>query len=278
MPALSKKTNLSSKSFVTQILNLDISVFEKNLLLKNSQVLTPSLLKKISKGYPVEYAVNKTIWHGLDFFVNKNVLIPRLETEQIIEIVRDIVDLNDNYTFLDIGTGSGAIIITLKKKLISNGHLSFYGSDISSKAIKVAKINNQKHLCHTNNKINFYTGHLIHSKLRTILTRRTQNQKLIIIANLPYLSNTESTISSIAKKYEPHLALFAKNNGLDLYQKLFKQIKRYKISFYAIIIEIDAENAHKFLQICNQYFPKSKISLIKDINNRNRFITITTSK
>jgi len=275
MPSQQKKINSPSSAIINQILNLDISTYEKNLLLNTNKKLTPSIINKISKGFPVEYAVNKTIWYGVHFYVNSSVLIPRHETEQVVEIVNSQVSPKEKYVFLDIGTGSGAIIITLAKTIKQNPDYCFIGSDISPKAIKVSQTNKELHITPLNNNVSFYTGSLIHTQLKNLLLEKYKEYKLIIIANLPYLSSQDATVSSKVKKHEPHLALFAKNDGLYLYQKLFKQILRYKIPFHSIILEIDAEKDNNFIKVCKQFFPNNKISFTKDINLKNRFITIT---
>lgn len=271
---VNQKHNISPT--IDDILESKFSSYEKNLLIENLSSITISNYQKIFKGFPVEYAINKSVFYNLSFYINQNVLIPRSETEQIVEIVKSIIKTNNNYVFIDIGTGCGSIIISLAKYLtkirIPNSD-KYIGTDISSEAIKVAKINHQNLLNEI--KIEFYIGSLFHSTIRTIIKNKYPNHKLFIIANLPYLStNKLKNINPQTYKFEPHSALFSNSDGIGHYKKLFSQIKRHGITPYAVIIEIDAEEPHKFLQLCELYFPKHDITLIKDHRDKDRFIRI----
>ena len=273
-----KRVSQHNKSHpsIDDILKLNISLYEKNLLIENFSLVSFSKYKKILKGFPVEYVINKSIFCNHHFYIDQNVLIPRSETEQIIEIVESIVKPKHNYTFVDIGTGSGAIIISLAQQLskIRTQNLdNFIGTDNSAKAIQIAKRNHQK--ISKNVRIKFYTGSLLHSPIRKIIVNKFPNNKLIIVANLPYLTVSKlKNIDSQTYKFEPHSALFSNLDGTEHYKKLFSQLKRHKITPHAIIFEIDAEEPHKFLNLSKLFFPNQIISIIKDHRGKNRFITI----
>ncbi|MCX6796346.1 MAG: peptide chain release factor N(5)-glutamine methyltransferase, partial [Candidatus Falkowbacteria bacterium] len=138
-------------------------------------------IKKRNSGFPLAYLTGKKEFYGLEFFVNQNVLIPRPQTELIIDEVINLTYNNDyKFSIIDVGTGSGCIIITLAKLLKQN---NFYGIDISNKALRVARKNAKLNKV-TN--IKFLRGNLLQPFLNSKF--KIQNSKLVIIANLPYLT------------------------------------------------------------------------------------------
>ncbi|MDP2736815.1 MAG: peptide chain release factor N(5)-glutamine methyltransferase, partial [bacterium] len=187
-----------------------------------------SLVFRRLKGEPIAYLTGHKEFYGLNFKVNKNVLIPRPETELMVEEALKLVARSSSasarqrrdgqpVTLADIGTGSGCIIIALAKQNI-NGKL--LATDISAKALAVARQNAKNN--HVDKKIKFLKGGLLEPivKNKLIINR----QPLIILANLPYLTPTQIK-NSPTIKYEPKLALAAGSDGLKYYRRLFKQIK-----------------------------------------------------
>jgi release factor glutamine methyltransferase len=142
-------------------------------------------------------------FYGYKFFVNKNVLVPRPLSEELIDTARKIINLESIKTVADIGTGSGCLAITLKKLF---PQLTVYATDISKKALKVAKLNAAEH--HVD--ISFLHGHLL-TPLKNIKID-------LLIANLPYLDFKTNRADKYLKK-EPKLALFAKKNGISYYEQ-----------------------------------------------------------
>jgi len=191
--------------------------------------LEPSLyedgLKKLKEGIPVQYIVGNVDFYGNIFKVNKNVLIPRFETEQLVyETYQRIKDKN-NLNIVDLGTGSGCIAITLSKLL---GY-EIDAVDISKEALEVAKENNSLN----NTKVNFYLGDML----------KPLNKKYdVIISNPPYIAYDEE-IMDIVKNNEPHLALYADNNGLACYEKILSNCKNYLNENAIIAFEIGASQA-----------------------------------
>lgn len=218
---------------------------------------------------PIAYLVGYKFFYGLKIKVSPQVLIPRSETEQLVDLIRLYLEENNfNHqitTILDIGTGSGAISLALKKYLPS---YKIYGLELSDEAIKLAKNNSQNlHL-----KIIF--------KKSDLLSNFTSDLKnTIIVANLPYLDKNQlKDLPPQIKKglyYEPATALFAGQHGLACYQKLFNQISSYQNYPQGIFIEINNIFWQDFLILSKKYFPQQKINLIKDIFKQPRFIKIT---
>lgn len=228
--------DLDSEILLSHVLKSDraflLSNLDKNLTTKQYKNFQ-KLFKRRLNSEPIAYIINKKEFFGLDFYVNKDVLIPRPETELIIESVLNTINvekkqakqlnnsnISNNYNILDVGTGSGCIPIALAKNI---SQVKIYASDISKNAINVAKINAKSHKVLS--KIKFYQGNL--------LEPLSQNIKFdFIIANLPYISeeqykNLVENKDLCSLRYEPKSALIAKNHGMDLYIKLLKQISRY---------------------------------------------------
>lgn len=229
-----------------------------------------ALIKKRGLNYPVAYITNNKEFYGLDFFVDKNVLIPRPETETIVENAistvmsattstretQNIASLRDPI-IADIGAGSGCIAVSIAK---NNPAVRLIATDISRSALKIAKRNAKRH--NVSNKIKFCQGDLI---------KPIRNKKIsIIIANLPYLPNKK--IKSL--RHEPQNALYAEKNGLALYEKLFQQTSALKYKPKFILIEIDPRQTASVKKIINKYLPKTKINILKDLSGRNRTVKI----
>jgi len=221
------------------------------------------LIKKRTQYYPIAYITNNKEFFGLNFYVDERVLIPRPETELLVEnVVGTIHELSlQKMIIAEIGTGSGCIAISLAK----NCNCKIIATDISKKALQVAKKNAKTHKVLS--KIQFLRGDLLEP---------IKNKKInILVANLPYLTNNYSGL-----KYEPQLALKAGARGLVLYKKLFSQIVARKNKPKQVYIEIAHEQAHALTQIIKKFFPvethcSASLQIIKDLANLNRIIRIT---
>ncbi len=231
------------------------------------------LIRKRIKNIPLPYITGKKTFYGFDFLVNKHVLIPRSETELIIdEVLKLIKEVNNSkkVNIIDVGTGSGCIITTLSN-LIQKRNVNFYGIDNSKKALKIAKKNSFLYYV-IKNKVTF-----LYSDLFKYFTKnkKTILDTNIITANLPYITMKEfKKLKTIQK--EPRNALVAKNNGLYYYKKLFKQIKNINTSNkkYYIFCEINPCQVNKIIKLIKKYFPKSVILVKKDIRGLDRLIIL----
>ena len=171
-------------------------------------------LKELESGIPVQYIVGNTNFYGYDFKVNRNTLIPRFETELLVEKTYNYIKKyfnKDNIRILDIGTGSGCIAITLNKLLNS---CDITGIDISSEALEVAKENNISN----NTNVKF---------IESDIFSNVSDKYDVIISNPPYISYGDTEVMDIVKNNEPHLALYAKDNGLYFYDKIIKDSSKY---------------------------------------------------
>ena len=211
--------------------------------------------KKLAAGLPVQYIVGNVDFYGITLKVNEDVLIPRFETEELVSKVIQYAANFKNPSIVDIGTGSGAIAITLKKKLTS----SVTATDISKKALNVAKEN----ALENNVSINFKEGNLLEP-----LTEKYD----IVVSNPPYIAYDEE-IMDVVKNNEPYLALYAPNNGIYYYEEILKNIKKYLNDKYLIAFEIGESQGKKFQELSKKYLDNEAI-IEKDLSGRDRFAFI----
>ncbi len=217
-------------------------------------------LKELESGIPVQYIVGNTNFYGYDFRVNRNTLIPRFETELLVEKTYNYIKKyfnKDKVKILDIGTGSGCIAITLNK-LLDDSDVT--GVDISSEALEVAKENNISN----NANVKF-----IESDLFSNVNERYD----VIISNPPYISYDEE-IMNIVWNNEPHLALYAPDNGLYFYDKIIKDSSKYLNDKFIMAFEIGYKQGEDIVKIVNKYYKDTNISVEKDYSGRDRFVFI----
>lgn len=197
------------------------------------KALTNSLKERLQHK-PIAYIIGYREFYGRLFKVNQDTLIPRPESEMIIETLKKHIDNKSHLTLLDIGTGSGCLGITAKLEV---GELEVYLSDISPKALRVAE---------TNAKELKANVHLIESDLLD----KINFQPNIILANLPYVD--KSWAISPDTKHEPTTALFAEDNGLALIKKLIFQIKNKEIGNCLLILEADPRQHQSIIDIATE--------------------------
>ncbi len=215
-------------------------------------------LKRLEKGEPVQYIVGNVDFYGCNIKVNKNVLIPRFETEELVDYSIKYIEKNfENPDILEIGTGSGCISIALKKSLSKS---NIFATDISKDAINVAKINAKDN----NADIKF---------INTNIYDGIDKKFDVIISNPPYISKNEE-IMDIVYNNEPHIALFADNNGLYFYEEILKNSSKILKDKFLICLEIGMTQAQDISSIANKYLDKINIIVKKDMQGRDRFIFI----
>ncbi len=245
-------------------------------------------LRLFKKGWPVAYITKHKEFCGLDFYINKHVLIPRPETELMVEeVVKQINSEQlaiNKLAIIDVGTGSGCIPISINKPLdkATNKQIVAYAIDVSHPALRVAKTNAQKH----NTKIQFLHGDLLQPMEKILnlqpachLAGRSAIVNYIITANLPYLTGQQFAFSPTIQ-HEPRQALIAdKNDGLSLYKKLIKQIQYLisNIKYYnvTVLLEIDPSQTEKITKIINGLLPKASVKIKKDLAGQDRIVIIS---
>jgi release factor glutamine methyltransferase len=233
------------------------------------------LLKKRLKGIPLAYLTRHKEFYGLNFGVDKHTLVPRPETELLVSLALDKIEdwkierLKD-CVLIDVGTGTGCIPISIQKTIKQYNNITIYATDISKKALRIAKKNAR---CH-NTEITFFRGNL----LAPIIKHKfiIHNSKFIILtANLPYLT-AEQYAKEPSIQHEPKSALVAKNNGLALYEELIKQINNLQLYNLQLttLFEIDPSQSSAIQAIVKQHFPTAKIEIKKDLSGLDRVVCI----
>ena len=234
---------------------------KRSLLISDSHKKTiKSLIKRKIKGEPIAYIFGYKYFWKNKFVVTKDVLIPRPETEELIELV--MTKSKKDQRLIELGTGSGAVSISLALE----GYFRIYASDISDTALSIAK-KNQKHLISKEYlSIHWKQGDLLEPWQSEI------SECKILVANLPYLPLKEkSNIMTEVSIYEPDLALYGGQDGSDVYKRLACQLQGQD-SFENIFLEIDHSHSGFLLSFYQTYLPRYKWKLKKDLSGKQRFL------
>ena len=201
-----------------------------------------SLIEKHNDGMPVQYITGVQNFYGVDFFVNENVLIPRFDTEVLVEWVLSN-EKDKDLSVLDMCTGSGCIILTLLKM---GGYKTGIGVDISKEALDVARLNKDR------NDINaaFYCGDLFEA----VSGRVAVNSLDVVVSNPPYIVSSEiEKLDKLVSMHEPGLALDGGDDGLVFYRRIAKDALKYLKNNGRIYLEIGCEQAASVREILEQH-------------------------
>ncbi|MBR5662118.1 MAG: peptide chain release factor N(5)-glutamine methyltransferase [Bacilli bacterium] len=214
-------------------------------------------LNKVNEGYPVQYLIGNVNFCGNIINVNENVLIPRYETEFLVQLVLKNISKDFNGNILDIGTGSGCISISIAKELTK---ANITGIDVSKKAIELAVEN--KNINKTNN---------VKFEIKDLFEINNLSGYEIIVSNPPYVSYNEEV--GFETKYEPQNAIFADNNGLVFYEEIIKKVSKSK-NIKHIFFEIGMTQAKDIMNFKKEYLPEYKMDVYKDLAGKDRYIHI----
>ena len=245
---------------LAHVLNID----RVGLITKDEYVLESEELKRFWEFCerrvnfePMAYLVQKKEFYGLEFYVDENVLIPRPETETLIELI--LPHIKNNYNIVDIGTGSGAIALTIAK-LCNN--IEVTAIDISENALCVAK-KNAVNILGENNDVHFICADALNY---------IPNKKFnILVSNPPYISFNDKNNLDKDLSYEPSVALFAEDNGLHFYKSLLKNIDMYLYSGGKFFFEIGYNQGESLLEVCREY-KLENVFIEKDLSLHDRFL------
>lgn len=237
---------------------IDIAMNKKRLTPEDLNQLEEDLTR-IAKDYPAQYVVGHTWFYGRSFKVDERVLIPRPETEEMVDLI--LTDHGfESQDVLDIGTGSGIIAISLKAE---RPNWQVTASDISQDALDLAAENAQ----HLGTDLEF-----IKSDLFTNLNDKKYD---LIVSNPPYISHKEWEIMGHSvRKYEPKLALFAESNGLDVYEKLARELAFHLNEKGQVYLEIGYAQGPSVSRVMQKAFPQAKVEIIQDLSGKDRMIHI----
>ncbi len=245
---------------------------ENNLTKKPSNNFL-TLIEKRTNHWPVAYLTGHKEFFGLDFKITKDVLTPRPETEMLVELALARIAYRKSHItqVVDIGTGSGNIIISIAKSLVQYGGLVHHtpkltAVDTSKKALKIARQNARKH--HVLKKIKFLRGNLL-SPLRNTkyLIRNT-----LLVANLPYL--TAKQMTNLTIKREPQKTLYGGKDGLKYFKELFKQASEFEIRNSKFLLEHDPSQKNALTKLAKTCFPRGQVKFQKDLAHNYRVLEI----
>ena len=215
-------------------------------------------IERLNNGEPVQYIVGNVDFYNSNFIVNKNVLIPRFETEELVENTIKLINEMFNYpvNIIDLGCGSGCIGLSLKKKL-DDSKVTLL--DISDKALEVAKENANNLDC----DVNF---------ILSDMWDNVSDKYDVIISNPPYIRNDEE-IEDIVYNNEPHLALFGGIDGLDLYRKIKLGLLAHVNEKFLLALEIGDLQREAIINLFSD-IPNVEIITKKDLSGRDRMVFI----
>jgi release factor glutamine methyltransferase len=231
--------------------------------------------QKRQEHWPLAYLMGKKSFYQHDFFVSPAVLIPRPESEIIVETGLEFARAHKQFDFLDLGTGSGALILSLaaawrQESPQSYRQTHFYAGDISAAALKMAHRNALS--LRLDKKITFRQGNLFSPFKKEFIS--ASGRALFIAANLPYLSSREHQAEK-SLTHEPRIALVGGRDGLTLYRRLLHDLKTsLKDRPFSLMMEINPQQATGLIKKAKALFPKAEIKKVSDLSGRTRFIQI----
>lgn len=213
--------------------------------------------KYLYENKPIQYIIGYQTFYGYEYIVDERVLIPRYETEELVE---NVVLLYDEYfsgkkvDVCDIGTGSGAIAITLA---LEEPNMNVMASDISSEALEVAEANNKKY----NANVKFLQGDMAKPLYG--------NKFDIIVSNPPYIPVDEE-VDSLVKDNEPNIALFGGNDGLKFYRIIVESLNKIAKDKFILAFEHGYNKNKEIEELILNHYPKAKVIHKKDMQGKDR--------
>lgn len=247
-----------------------ITGFETNeLFMKKNDEISEELISKFNEIFdkylhenkPIQYLIGYSCFYGYDFIVNENVLIPRFETEELVENILYRYDEHfkgQKVEVCDLATGSGCIAIALAKE---EPNMHVVATDISKEALEVAKKNNEKF----DANVKFLQGDMLEP---------LKGKKFdIFVSNPPYIPEDEE-IQDLVKDNEPNLALFGGSDGMKFYRIILSGVKPLLNKKAIIAFEHGYNKKDEMLALAKKYFPMAKVECIKDLEGKDRMTFI----
>jgi len=276
--------DIYTESELQQITNW---IFEKQLRLSATEILLDETIRvnqsdliileqmgyKLKEHQPIQYVLGEAEFYRLKFKVNKSVLIPRPETEELVEIIiQDLKnvghpELVEGLNILDIGTGSGCIPISLKKNIPA---ANVYALDVSQDALETAKYNAAKNKA----EVQFFQADVLSGTIAEKILSQTQNKPInILVSNPPYVLNAEKEgLHKRVKNYEPHLALFVEDSDPILFYRKIASLAQKTLSPNGLLyFECHTDYAQAVYQLLTDNGFKH-VTLLNDMAGMPRFV------
>jgi release factor glutamine methyltransferase len=272
MPVSQESARLEAQLLLAHVLDTERSTlygYPERVVTAEQERLFRSLVEQRSLGEPLAYLVGHREFYGLDFLVDRRVLIPRPETELLVDAalraIRLKLSAGQMPVVADIGTGSGAIPITLA---VSEPRLPYlYACDISAEALEVARLNCQQHRVEA--RVCLLQGDLLAPLPEPVD---------VLTANLPYVGTAElDVIAPDVYAYEPHLALFSGPDGLDLLVRFCTQAQQSAIlkAGAVMLLEIGYRQKEPLTQLLHELWPQAAVTSLSDYAGWQRIVQIT---
>ena len=253
-----------------KILLLYVTGLESHILISkmNDDVSDAEILKfkelidkYIYNNIPIQHLTGVEYFYGCEFYVTDEVLIPRFETEELVNnilMTYDEVFDGKEINVVDVGTGSGAIAITLD---LEEANMNVMATDISESALKVAKKNNDK------------LGANVEFRLGDMLKPLEGKKFDILVSNPPYIPVTEK-VESLVYDNEPHIALFGGEDGLKFYRIILQNAASFLNVPNIIAFEHAYNKGEEMIELSKRYFPNAEVKLLKDMQRKDRMTII----
>ncbi|MBC8333619.1 MAG: peptide chain release factor N(5)-glutamine methyltransferase [Anaerolineae bacterium] len=239
-----------------------VLAYPETTLTPSQQKSLNQAIKQLENHIPLPYILEHWEFYGLDFTLSPDVLIPRPETELLIEEALHWLQTHpQKRRAADLGTGSGCIAITLAKH-ISDLHIA--ASDISLAALKIARANAEKH--RVAERIEFIHANLLADNLQPTTLD-------LLAANLPYIP-TQTLHTLDVHEREPTLALDGGENGLKLIGRALEQARRNLARGWLMLFEIDSSHGERAVELAHQHYPHANIRILPDLTGRDRLLRI----
>jgi len=248
-----------------------VEIEPHELYMKMNDVMEEQLIQQLQlkidlylQGVPVQYINGVETFFAREFIVNQDVLIPRYETEELVEQILyridDYFQDEDIIDVVDVGTGCGAIAISLD---LEEKRTKVFATDISSQALEIAKQNNKE----LQANVSFIQGDMLEPLIE-------KNMKFdIFVSNPPYIPKQQE-IQNVVKDNEPHIALFGGEDGLYFYRKIFKDVSKLLKDKALLAFEIGYDQKEDLEREVRKYFIDDDFEIIKDMNGKDRMLFI----
>lgn len=261
-----KISYIESQTILMHVLNINKMKLISDSLRELTQKEVNNIEELINRRLnyePISYIINKKEFYGFNFYVDNNVLIPRPETEELIDLVLDYMKDKNNISICDVGGGSGNIAITLKKLFLEqNKNIDITAIEISEGAFQVIK----------KNALNILGDEKLINIVNTdALTFIPKNKYDVIVSNAPYVPLRDKDSLQKDLEFEPQNALYSGYDGLDFYKSFLSIIKKYLKDNGAFFFEISYDQGEALINICN-FLNIKNVLVKKDLNGKDRFL------
>ena len=267
-----KISYIEAQTIITHVLNINKMKLISDSLRELTQEEINNIEELINRRLnfePIAYIINKKEFYGFSFYVDRNVLIPRPETEELIDLVLDYAKDKDNISICDIGGGSGNIAITLKKLFLEqNKNISVTTVEISKNAFEVIR----------KNAFNILGDEKIINIINAdALSFIAENKFDIIVSNVPYVPLRDKDFLQKDLEFEPQNALYSGYDGLDFYKSFLSIVEKYLKDNGAFFFEIGYDQGDALIDICNSFDIKN-VLVKKDLSGKDRFLVCENMK